>query len=65
VSPEVSHNVLNLVSQGREEEDEDAKNDVRLHALSSFSKIIERPNVPDKLLQIAVWVILSIYRSID
>ena len=54
VRPEVGYNLMKLLAEGSG--DDDADSDLRKEAVNSYVLLLNKPVLPDTLLQIVSWV---------
>ena len=59
----VAHNLMRLLAEGTE--DEQADEDLRRFAVSSFMDLLEKPHIPDILLRLISWVRHAFTRGIS
>ena len=52
VEPSLADNLMRLIAEGAGEDDEAADTELRAHAVSSYMKLLEKPKLPDVLLQV-------------
>lgn len=57
VRPEVAQNVVNLISEGTGEDDDAADESLRRHAVETYLALLDKPALPDVLLQVLFWVL--------
>ncbi|XP_035669970.1 AP-4 complex subunit epsilon-1-like isoform X1 [Branchiostoma floridae] len=55
VPNDVAQNLLLLLAEGTDNESEDAE--LRLHAVQSYLGLVERPHLPDILVQVSCWTL--------
>ncbi|XP_019622254.1 PREDICTED: AP-4 complex subunit epsilon-1-like [Branchiostoma belcheri] len=55
VPNDVAQNLLLLLAEGTDSESEDAE--LRLHAVQSYLGLVERPHLPDILVQVSCWTL--------
>ena len=52
VEPALADNLMRLIAEGAGEEDEAADAELRAQAVSSYLALLEKPKLPDILLQV-------------
>ncbi|KAL5469365.1 hypothetical protein EMCRGX_G030615 [Ephydatia muelleri] len=55
VRKEVAHNLMRLLAEGTDDEEADAE--LRADAVASYIEMLDKPNIPDVLVQIIAWVV--------
>lgn len=53
VEPQLADNLMRLIAEGAGEEDEAADRELRSQAVSSYMALLEKPKLPDILLQVS------------
>lgn len=54
MEPGLADNLMRLIAEGAGEEDEAADAELRAQAVSSYLALLEKPKLPDILLQVSV-----------
>lgn len=54
VEPSLVDNLMRLIAEGAGEDDEAADTELRAQAVSSYMKLLDKPKLPDVLLQVAL-----------
>ena len=52
VQPETAHNLLRLIAEGSGEDDE-SDTQLRLHAVSAYYGLLQKPHIPDVLMKVS------------
>jgi AP-4 complex subunit epsilon-1 len=55
VKQDVAQNLMRLIAEGSDDDNADAE--LRLYAVSSYLNLMDKPNLPDILVQVIAWVV--------